>query len=312
MPHGTRAHLPVLLSEAVLALRVRPQGTYIDCTFGRGGHAGAVLAALGPTGRLVVIDRDPEAIRQAELVLAGDPRCTIIRTDFCHIGQHIERLGLARCVDGILMDLGVSSPQLDDAARGFSFMRAGPLDMRMDPDAGIPASAWLARADAREIEEVLARLGEEPEARRIAGAVIAARRAGTLETTTDLAALVAATKRRRDPGQHPATRVFQAIRMHVNQELAALQAALAQMPELLAPAGRLVVISFHSLEDRTVKQFMRDCARTERYESPLAPFPLPVRQRLRIVGKVVRASDAEVSANPRSRSATLRVAEAPA
>jgi len=301
------AHATVLLHEAVDALAPRADGTYVDATFGRGGHSRLLLERLGPDGRLVAFDRDPEAVAAARSI--DDPRFSIIHAEFGQLAHACSTAGL-RQVDGVLLDLGVSSPQLDDPARGFSFRRDGPLDMRMDPTTGQPVSAWLAVADEREITEVLKNHGEERFAWQIAKAVVAARAAQPLGTTRQLAELVGRTVRTREPGQDPATRTFQALRIHVNAELAQLQAGLKDALALLSPGGRLVVISFHSLEDRIVKHFIRDEAQPE---ARLARLPIPTkdlpRPRLVPVGKAVRASAAEVAANPRARSAILRVAE---
>lgn len=312
MHDAATAHTPVLLAEAVEALRVRPEGVYVDCTFGRGGHARAILARLGPAGRLVVMDRDPEAIAVARRLLGEDARVEILQGDFAALGARLAALGLTGRVDGLLLDLGVSSPQLETAGRGFSFMREGPLDMRMDPHSGAPAATWLAGAEEAELARVFAEFGEEPEARRVARALVQARREAPIETTSALAELVSRAKRRRERGLHPATRVFQAIRIHVNRELEALAAVLEAALAALAPAGRLVVVSFHSLEDRLVKRFFRAQAETLRYETPRSPFPVECVPGLRLVGRAVRPGEDEVAANPRARSAVMRVAERPA
>jgi 16S rRNA (cytosine1402-N4)-methyltransferase len=301
-------HRPVLLAEALVALQVRPEGTYVDGTFGRGGHSRAILDRLGPGGRLLAMDRDPSAVAVGAGI--GNGRFTIERGSFATMGAMLEQHGVAGAVDGILLDLGVSSPQLDDPARGFSFLHDGPLDMRMDPDAGRPAADWLAEADAEEIAGVLWRLGEERYSRRIARAIVIARDETPLRTTGQLAALVAGAVPRREPGKHPATRTFQAIRIHVNGELDALGDGLEATVPALAPGGRIAVISFHSLEDRIVKRFFRDHSRPR---DDLPP-ELPVRgvgrpAQLRLVGKPVRPGAAEIDANPRARSAVLRVAE---
>lgn len=301
------AHASVLLDEAVDALNVQPSGTYVDCTFGRGGHSRLILARLGESGRLIAVDRDPEAVRAAAEI--RDARFTIIHGSFRELASILKPRGVDR-VNGILLDLGVSSPQLDSAERGFSFRRDAPLDMRMDTTTGRTAAEWLATASESEIREVIKTYGEERFAKQIAAAIVAARARGSLGTTRELAALVAEAVPTREPRQDPATRTFQAIRIHVNQELEELSLVLPQCVELLAPGGRLVVISFHSLEDRIVKRFMREHARTD-----ALPERLPIRARdlpqpkLKLAGKARRASDAEVIANPRARSATLRVAE---
>ena len=299
------AHLPVMVAEAVDGLRVLPGGTYLDGTFGRGGHAREVLERLGPGGRLLLMDKDPEAIEVAMRAFGADARVAIRRGSFADLARwEAVRDGL----DGVLLDLGVSSPQLDVAERGFSFGKDGPLDMRMDPDAGESAAQWLARADEREIADVLWTLGEERHSRRIARAIVARRAERPFERTADLAALVASVAPRGEGRIHPATRTFQAIRIHVNRELDDLHAGLAAAHEALRPGGRLVVISFHSLEDRIAKQFIARHAK-----APPASRRMPVVEAftptLRTVGGAVKAGDAELAANPRARSAVLRIAE---
>jgi 16S rRNA (cytosine1402-N4)-methyltransferase len=302
------AHLPVLLYQAVDALEVasRLDGTFVDATFGRGGHSRLILERLGVRGRLIAIDRDPDAIRAAREI--RDPRFVPVHARFSELEATLDALRTGG-VEGVLFDLGVSSPQLDDPRRGFSFRLDAPLDMRMDPSQGASALEWLERADEAEIREVLSNYGEERFAKQIAKAIAAARRGGTLRRTGELAAVVAAAVRTREPGQDPATRTFQALRIYVNQELEELSLALPQALTALNPHGRLVVISFHSLEDRIVKNFMRGAAR------PAVPERLPLRARelpapkLRIVGRPVRPGAEEVRANPRARSAVLRVAE---
>ncbi|NGP52183.1 16S rRNA (cytosine(1402)-N(4))-methyltransferase RsmH [Thioalkalivibrio sp. XN8] len=310
MEQGATGHAPVLLGEVLEALAVRRDGCYLDATLGRGGHAAAILERLGEEGKLLAVDRDPEAIRAGRRRFAGDQRVSIARGNFAEL-EHIAReAGFAAGFDGMLVDLGVSSPQLDDPQRGFSFLRDGPLDMRMDPESGDSAAAWLARAGEDEISRVLRDFGEERHARRIARAILRARDEAPIETTGRLAAVIAAAiPGRPEPGKHPATRSFQAIRIHVNQELAALDAVLQQSLALLAAGGRLCVISFHSLEDRRVKRFIRRHAEVAEPWRGLPEVPPHARPRLRAVGKAVRASEAEVAANPRARSAVLRVAE---
>ena len=305
------AHTTVLATEAVQALNVRPDGVYVDCTYGRGGHSVRILEGLGPQGRLIALDRDPQAIA-AGAALAADARVTLAHARFSQVADVLARQSIAQ-VDGLLLDLGVSSPQLDDAARGFSFRRDrdGPLDMRMDPTQGTSAAQWLAAAPESDIREVIRGYGEERFAQQIAAAIVAARARGALGTTRQLAEVVAAAVRTREPGQDPATRTFQAVRIHVNQELEELALTLPECLRLLAPHGRLVVISFHSLEDRIVKRFLAAEAHPER----AVPSRLPLRAaelpppRLTIVGKPVRANAAETAANPRARSAIMRVAE---
>jgi 16S rRNA (cytosine1402-N4)-methyltransferase len=302
-------HTPVLLDEVLAGLAVRADGRYCDATFGRGGHAAAILGALGPAGRLIAIDRDPDAIRAAQARFAGEPRLTLIRGSFGQLEERVRAAGLEGELDGVLMDLGVSSPQLDEARRGFSFMQDGPLDMRMDNEAGQSAAQWLARASERDIVAVLRTLGEERFAGRIARAIVAARAVEPIERTGQLAAIVAAAVPTREPGKHPATRTFQAIRIHVNGELEALESALPQAVRLLAPGGRLCVISFHSLEDRIVKRYIRREEQGDPVYAGLPNVPPHARPRLKRVGKAIDASEAEVARNPRSRSAVLRVAE---
>ncbi|MFN4148978.1 MAG: 16S rRNA (cytosine(1402)-N(4))-methyltransferase RsmH [Rhodocyclaceae bacterium] len=301
------AHSPVLLAEAIAALAIRADGVYVDATFGRGGHSRAILGCLGPQGRLIALDRDPQAIASGREII--DPRFTIHHAAFSRLGEVLDVLGVAQ-VDGILLDLGVSSPQLDDPARGMSFRFDAPLDMRMDTTQGETAADFLARADQSEIEEVIREYGEERFAHALAKALVAARRRERISSTGQLAALVAQVVRTREPNQHPATRTFQALRIHVNRELEELSLALPQALGRLRPGGRLVVISFHSLEDRIVKNFLRAAARP-----PQPPKGVPVRAAdlpapsMRLIGKPIRASQAELARNPRARSAVLRAAE---
>ncbi|MBV8062842.1 MAG: 16S rRNA (cytosine(1402)-N(4))-methyltransferase RsmH [Nevskia sp.] len=290
------AHRPVMLAEALAGLAVRPGGIYIDGTYGRGGHSGAILEALGNSGMLHALDRDPEAAAEAWKRHGSAPNFRIHPRNFAEVGALAAELGLAGKVDGLLVDLGVSSPQFDDAARGFSFANDGPLDMRMDPRSGESAAQWLARAKDSEIADVLWRYGEERNSRRIARRIVETRGENPITTTAQLAALIAAVPGPRSFKIHPATRSFQAIRIHINGELAALEAALQAAPGLLAPGGRIAVISFHSLEDRMVKRFLRDHARGD------APQFL-------LHGRAQLPGEAEIEANPRARSAVLRVAE---
>ena len=250
-------HQPVLLAEVLEGLHIRPDGVYVDGTFGRGGHAGAILAELGPRGRLLAMDRDPEAVQSAERQFGGDPRFEIEQGTFTMLSHLVTQRQLKGQVNGMLLDLGVSSPQLDDPLRGFSFSDDGPLDMRMDPGTGISAAQWLAEASEQDISEVLFGFGEERYARRIARAIVRARNESPLRTTRQLAELIVASAPVRDQHKHPATRSFQAIRIFINRELEELQSVLEQVPEVLARQGRLAVISFHSLEDRIVKRFIR-------------------------------------------------------
>ncbi len=302
---GGGRHAPVLLDAALDALAIRADGRYVDATFGRGGHAGAILGRLGEKGSLLAIDRDPESSTAAAGQFGSDPRAKFRQARFSELSQLVP----AGSVDGILFDLGVSSPQLDDARRGFSFLRDGPLDMRMDPRHGDSAAQWLAHATEREIATVIARFGEERHARRIARAIVAARAEAPLTTTGGLAAVIAAAVPRRQPGLHPATRSFQALRIHVNAELEEIERALPQAVDALTPGGRLVVISFHSLEDRIAKRFMRAASREDPDFAGLPEVPPGAQPKLRLVGRAVFADADEVGRNPRARSAVLRAAE---
>ena len=300
-------HQAVMLEQAVAGLNVRADGIYVDCTFGRGGHSRRILQLLGRGGRLIALDRDPDAIRAGAAI--DDARFTLLHGRFGELRALLAGAGV-RKADGILLDLGVSSPQLDDAARGFSFRFDAPLDMRMDTSRGITAAQWLATAEESEIREVIKNHGEERFAKQIAAAIVAARSRGHLAGTRQLAALVADAVPSREPRQDPATRTFQALRIHLNQELEELSLVLPQCMELLNSGGRLAVISFHSLEDRIVKRFMREAAAGVRL-----PERLPVRAKdmpqplMRLIGKAQRPDDDEVIRNPRARSATLRLAE---
>jgi len=290
-----------MLDAALEGLNVRGDGHYIDATFGRGGHAAAILDRLGPEGRLLAIDKDPEAIRVAERRFAADHRFAVEQGPFSRLETLAEKRGWLGKVDGILLDLGVSSPQLDDAGRGFSFRHEGPLDMRMDPGQGESAAQWLEHASEREIAEVLRNYGEERFSRRIARRIVAVRsQEGPIATTRRLAALIAECVPHREPGKDPATRSFQAIRIHINRELEELGELLPQTLRVLAPGGRLVVISFHSLEDRLVKRFIRAFSGRRRMGRTLC---------LQAVGGAIRPTEAELRKNPRARSAVLRVAE---
>jgi 16S rRNA (cytosine1402-N4)-methyltransferase len=294
-------HEPVLAAEAIEALAIRADGIYVDGTFGRGGHSRLILERLGPLGRLIALDRDPQAEQAARAI--ADARFSFVRTRFSNLSA------LPPQVHGMLFDLGVSSPQLDDPARGFSFRHDGPLDMRMDPEADMSAADWIATAEEQELREVIRDYGEERFAKQIAAAIVAARRREPVVRTRQLADIVGQAVRTREPGQDPATRTFQALRIHLNRELEEVSLMLPQATARLAPQGRLAVISFHSLEDRIVKQFMQAQAR------PQMPRRLPLRASempqpaLKIVGRAQRASRQETTRNPRARSATLRVAE---
>ena len=302
-------HRPVLLQEAVEALAVQADGIYMDGTFGRGGHSREILARLGPKGRLLALDRDPEAHAAATALAGSDTRVSVYRAAFSMLERIATEAGVSGRVNGVLLDIGVSSAQLDDARRGFSFIQKGPLDMRMDPDAGESAAEWLTRAPEQDIAGVIHEYGEERHARRIARAIVAAREAAPLTDTLQLAEIVSRAVPRHDRHKHPATRTFQAIRIFINRELEELGACLEQCLRVLAPAGRLAVISFHSLEDRMVKRFIRDHARMPEPD-PKAPWLMPEGNPvLRAVGKAIQAGEAEVTENLRSRSAVLRVAE---
>ena len=304
---GGAAHLTVLLKEAIDALAIRAEGVYLDATFGRGGHSRRILACLNEKGRLVAVDRDPMAISFGRAI--NDPRFHLVHRAFGELADVAGDAGI-KDIDGVLFDIGVSSPQFDDGERGFSFRHDAPLDMRMDTTRGETAAEWLARAEIREITEVIRSYGEERFAFQIAKKVVATRLEQPIVTTGQFAALVRATVRTREPGQDAATRSFQALRIHINQELGQLALALPQAVQLLRPGGRLVVICFHSLEDRIVKNFMREQSTADSLPKslPLRADQLPT-PKLRLVGRAVKASAAEVDVNPRARSAVMRIAE---
>lgn len=304
-------HVPVLLGPVLDGLEIKKGGWYVDATFGRGGHSGEILKQLGPDGRLIGIDRDPDAIASAPKSLTDDARFELIRGESAQLESITSERGLSGKIDGILLDLGVSSPQLDEASRGFSFMRDGPLDMRMDPDAGISASEYLQQVEQKELIQVLRKFGEETHASRIAQAILAAREQAPIATTGQLADIVASAvpAKTRHKRRHPATQTFQAIRIAVNGELEQLRAVLAQSIDVLRQGGRLCVISFHSLEDRMVKRFMRDSSREPEQYRGMPSMPDELRPKLKVVGKAVVASDEELQANRRARSARLRTAE---
>lgn len=290
-------------------LAIRPDGFYVDGTFGRGGHSRAILEQLGPAGRLLALDRDPEAVAAALSLQQQDPRFRIVHSAYSALGELLAAEGVVGRVDGILLDIGVSSPQLEDPARGFAFRADGPLDMRMDPTSGVSAADWLNAASEEEIADIIFRYGEERASRRIARAIVTARTAEPMRTTGQLASVIAGVVRG-EPGRHPATRSFQGIRIHINRELDELEAALGAARAALAPGGRLCVISFHSLEDRMVKRFLRDHSRVDPALRGLPVVPDSALPDLELVTtRAVRASDAEVARNPRARSAVLRVAE---
>ncbi len=305
------SHQSVLFNESLDALGIKPDGVYVDGTFGRGGHAGAILALLNDDGRLFVMDKDPQAIACARQKFSDDERVTIIHDDFADMKSHMERHGVQHLVDGVLLDLGVSSPQLDDAGRGFSFQNNGPLDMRMNTEKGISAAQWLMTAREKEIADVLWKLGEERFSRRIAKAIVEYRQQEAIADTATLASIISGCVPGGKEKKHPATRSFQAIRIKINQELESLMRLLDDVFDILKLGGRLVIISFHSLEDRIVKRFMK-----KNSTPPVLPKGLPLREedinhalRLRVMGKAIKASVEELCRNPRSRSAVLRIAE---
>jgi 16S rRNA (cytosine1402-N4)-methyltransferase len=308
-------HTPVLVEETLSALAPVAGGYYVDATFGRGGHTARLLAALGGEGRVLAIDQDAQAIAAGRQRFADEVRLTLVHASFADLATLVPAHSPKKdeqgrpCVDGVLFDLGVSSPQLDDPARGFSFRADGPLDMRMDATRGEPVSAWLARASVDEIREVIATLGEERFARRVAEAIVAARRERPITRTGELAEIVSRAVRTRERGKHPATRTFQALRMFINDELGQLERGLAAAASVLAVGGRLAVISFHSLEDRIVKRFMQSMTRIDPDLARLPVIPPSAEPTFRLVGRKAKPTEAERAANPRSRSAMLRVAE---
>jgi 16S rRNA (cytosine1402-N4)-methyltransferase len=306
---SSNAHVPVLLRPVLEGLNIRANGCYVDGTFGRGGHSRAILERLTANGRLIAIDRDPQAIASAPEVLLSDPRFELIRGESAQLEKFIDERDLRGSVDGVLLDLGVSSPQLDEAGRGFSFLRDGPLDMRMDPETGISAADWLARVDEKELKRVLKTYGEERSAARIARAIVSARDEAPIETTVQLADIVAAAAPAHGQKRHPATKSFQAIRVFINGELDQLKSALEQSVNVLRRGGRLCVISFHSLEDRLVKRFIRESSRESEQYRGMPSVPPEYRPKLKPVGKLIEATAAEIAANRRARSARLRVAE---
>lgn len=317
-------HQPVLLSKVLEALNLRSDGIYVDCTFGRGGHTQAILNCLGTAGQVLAFDQDPEAVQTAQ-TWCVDNRFSIVHSDFAQLAQQLEKRGWLAKVNGVLLDLGVSSPQLDTPARGFSFTHNGPLDMRMNPNHSPTIAEWLSKTTANEITQVLRIYGEEPHARRIARAIVAAREQQELQTTHQLADIIASAiprpsshstsrfnkgkPKNRGIFKHPATRSFQALRIFINRELEQLQQVLPQILEALAPGGRLVVISFHSLEDRIVKRFIRNSVRGDDFPPEVPVTKDALHPRLRAIGKANFPSADEIAANPRARSAVLRVAE---
>ena len=304
-----RHHETVLQHEAVAALNVRPSGRYVDATFGRGGHARAILDTLGVEGSLLVLDRDPEAIAAAQGLMAQDPRVNAMKIPFGALGSALSELRLLGKVDGILFDLGVSSPQLDNPERGFSFMRDGPLDMRMDSEAKLSAAEWLADAPEQKIADVIYQLGEERYSRRIARAIVKVRTDMAITRTSQLADIVKQAHPAWERHKHPATRTFQAIRMHINNELSELESALEVVLSSLATGGRLVVISFHSLEDRMVKKFMARCATGDAFPRGVPVTAEQLKPALKLIGRPIRPTADEVHVNSRARSAVMRTAE---
>lgn len=305
---GEYRHQPVLLEEAVEALSVKPDGIYLDGTFGRGGHSRAILARLTEQGRLFSLDRDPAAVAAGKELAEQDARFFMEQGNFAELERFVLEWGIEEGLDGILLDLGVSSPQLDDPDRGFSFMEEGPLDMRMNPTQGVSAAEWLAEVPEREMARVFWEYGEERFARRIARSIAMTRQHQRLDTTAQLAQLIEGTVGRREKNKHPATRCFQAIRIYINNELASLEKGLAAAIRWLRPGGRLVTISFHSLEDRLVKRTIREAARPGVVRRNIPQHPA-LEPSLKAVGKAIRPSERELSVNPRARSAVMRIAE---
>ena len=299
------AHVTVLLNETVQAVLGPVDGTYIDCTLGRGGHTAQLLASLGPDARVIGLDRDPEAIAHCTERFSDDSRFEAVASDFAGLTEVLALRRLVGAVDGVMADLGVSSPQLDQAERGFSFQQDGPLDMRMNPEVGPTAAEWLADVRHPDLARVLREFGDEKFASKIATAILNARAEAPITTTLQLADIIKTAHPKWEPGRHPATQSFQAIRIHINQELAQIDQVLPQIVEALKPGGLMAVISFHSLEDRRIKRFIRDQANPPGDPLGLLPQPAPV---LKPIGKAIKPSAAEVKANPRSRSSVLRVA----
>ena len=311
MSGQTFSHQPVLFQQVLHLMNIKPDGLYVDGTFGRGGHSAAILAQLNEKGRLVVMDKDPQAIDSARQQYSDDARVTIIHDDYAQMALRVEQLGLKQSVDGVLLDLGVSSPQLDDAQRGFSFQQNGPLDMRMNPTQGMSASEWIMTAKEKEIADVLWQLGEERFSRRIAKKIIEFRQQQVITDTATLVGIIIECVPAHKEKKHPATRSFQAIRMHVNQELDHIHQVLDGIFDVLTVGGRLLVISFHSLADSLVKRFIK-----KHSTAPVLPKGLPVRDcdlnltvRFKSIGKAVKATADEIQQNSRSRSAILRIAE---
>lgn len=309
--YSSPEHASVLLNECLEGLDIQPSGIYIDATFGRGGHSRAILAALGESGRLIAFDRDPQAIQEGEALAQQDSRFSIIHAAFADMAIEIEKLGLLSKVNGVLMDLGVSSPQLDQADRGFSFLRDGPLDMRMDTSSGISAAEWLASADEQDIAQVIKEFGEEKFGKRIAHGIVNARQQSPITRTLQLAKIIDEAVPVKDKFKHPATRSFQAIRIYINAELDQLRAGLKAAIKVIGPQGRLAVISFHSLEDRLVKRFMKEQSQGKSYPVglPLTAEEIDADRVLNLIGKAIKPSKEEIEFNVRARSSVLRVAE---
>ena len=306
---SNNAHVPVLLDKVLEGLAIKKDGIYVDGTFGRGGHSSAILERLEADGRLIAIDRDPQAIASAAARLMNDPRLTLVRSDFAELATCMGERGVTGQVDGLLLDLGVSSPQLDEANRGFSFLRDGPLDMRMDPDSGISAADWLQSVEEKTLRQVIFKYGEERDAPRIARAIVAERQQGAITSTLQLADIVASVVPAHKRKKHPATKTFQAIRIFINDELGPTESVLQQSLDVLKRGGRLCVISFHSLEDRIVKRFMREASRESEQYRGMPNVPAEHQPKLQLIGKAITASADEIAANVRARSATLRIAE---
>jgi len=302
-------HAPVLLSEVLDGLRIKPDGVYVDGTFGRGGHARAILEQLGPTGQLIGVDKDPQAIAAGQALVEQDERFSIERGSFTMLETVIQHRGLEGKVDGLLLDLGVSSPQLDDPSRGFSFINDGPLDMRMDNESGMSAAEWIASAKEREISQVLFDYGEERHGKRIARAICKAREGQEITTTLQLAEIISDANPSHEKHKHSATRSFQAIRIFINAELEDVSSVLEQSVNVLAKGGRLAVISFHSLEDRIAKRFIRKQVKGDELPRHLPVTVDELNPKFKSIGKAIRASDEELRTNPRARSAVLRIAE---
>ena len=303
------AHKPVFLNEGLDALVLRPDGCYVDCTFGRGGHSRAIMQRLDNRGRLLALDKDPEAVRFAQNEFAGNKRFNCFSGSYTRLAEVIGQMGLLGAIDGLLFDLGVSSPQLDDASRGFSFLKDGMLDMRMNPDEGFSAAEWINQASEAELKSVLRHYGEERYAGRIARAIVAVRAENAVTSTRELSELIRAVVPTTERGKHPATRSFQAIRIHVNNELEELKTVLEQVIDVLRVGGRLAVISFHSGEDRIVKRFIRQQSRADPYPSYLPVSSSEIKPRMKAIGRPIKSGKEANQANPRGRSAVLRVAE---